>query len=241
MKSIWERTKFEHLTEKEKKLGHGMVEMFMQLGPFKTFGTISVAPKHDRCKVAAAAMEKIVLRTFRKRRFGKMKFGYFIESNKNRPGTHAHFVTKDEPSDLRWAGAGSVGEYMIERYGRFQTAKVNGEKTFGLAAYLAKYCSKELSDQHWGFHGWIDEVKEKAPKLRAMWDVDPAPPMSRETKKSLRRDAMEWKRMKWAGRLIRQHASSRENGRTNVRTFEVREDPKVPGEFKQELVYNNLK
>lgn len=226
----------EHLKGKELALGWGMVEMFTQLGPFKTFGTITVAPKHDNCKVAAAGMEKIVMRVFRKRRFKGMKFGYFIEANKTRPGTHAHFVTRDEPEGLRWT---LVHKYMLERYGRFETQKVNGEKTFGLAAYLAKYCSKELADQHWGFHGWLPVIKEKRPKLRGFKDKQPAPPMSREEKKKLRREAMEWKRLKWSGRLIRQHGPSRENGRTNVRTYETQKEGL--GEFKQEVVYNNKK
>jgi hypothetical protein len=241
MKQVWDRIEFRDLTGKDKELGDGMLQMFCDLGPFKTFGTITVAPKHDRCKVAAGSMEKIVLRTFRKRRFKGMKFGYFIEANKQRPGTHAHFVTKDEPSDLRWAGEGSVGEFMIERYGRFESQKVDGKKTFGLAAYLAKYCSKELADQHWGFHGWYEEPQERRPKLRAMWDKQEVIKLTSTDLQKWERIQQDWKWMKSAGSKIRQHSGSRENGRTNVRTYEVREDPKVPGHFEQEIVYNNLK
>lgn len=241
MKPVWERIHIHELKGKDKELGQGMISMFADLGPFKTFGTITVAPKHDRCSVAAAAMAKICLRVFRKRRFNGMKFGYFIEKNKTRMGTHAHFVTKDEPKDLRWAGENSVGEYMIERYGRFQTKKVDGTMTFGLAAYLAKYCSKELADQHWGFHGWHDEPKEKRPKLRAMWDKQEVPNLTSTEIEEAKRIQKGWRWMKTAGREIRQHSGVRENGRTNVRTYEVRTDPKCPGEFKQELVYNNKK
>lgn len=239
--NVLRRFKFDELTGKDKELGEGMLQMFCDLGPFKTFGTITVAPKHDRCKVAAPSMEKIVKGLFRKRRFKGMKFGYFVEANKQRSGYHAHFVTKDEPSDLRWAGKGSVGEFMIERFGRFETQKINGEKTFGLAAYLAKYCSKELADQHWGFIGWNPEPKERRPKMRAMWDKQEVIKLTSTDLQKWKRIQSDWKWMKSAGREIRQHSGSRENGRTNVRTKEVRPDPKTPGPFIQEIVYNNLK
>ena len=237
MKPVWDRVEFGALTGRDKALGDGMLQMFCELGPFKTFGTITVEPRHDRCSVAAPTMEKIVMKTFRKRRFKGMKFGYFIEANKQRPGTHAHFVTRDEPSGLRWAGENSVGEYMIERYGRFRTEKVNGQKTFGLAAYLAKYCSKELSDQHWGFHGWVTEPKEKRTKLRAMWDKQEVKKMTSDEERKLKEMQRNWRWMKGEGNRIRQHRGDRENGRTNVKTsYDSKEEV-----FKQEIVYNNLK
>lgn len=237
MKPVWDRIEFRDLSGRDKELGDGMLQMFCDLGPFKTFGTITVEPRHDKCSVAAPTMEKIVLKTFRKRRFKGMKFGWFIEANKQRPGTHAHFVTRDEPPALRWAGPDSVGEYMIERYGRFRTEGVNGKKTFGLAAYLAKYCSKELADSHWGFKGWQTEQKEKRPKLRGFKDKDAAPIHEPEIIQAWKENQNAWKWQKDAGRKLRQHTGDRENGRTNVRTsYDSTEEV-----FKQEIVYNNLK
>ena len=237
MKPVWDRIEFDDLTGRDKDLAHGMLQMFCDLGPFKTFGTITVAPRHDRCTVAAATMEKIVLKTFKARRFKGMKFGWFIEANKQRPGTHAHFVTRDEPPALRWAGPDSVGEFMIERYGRFRTEKVNGHKTFGLAAYLAKYCSKELADSHWGFKGWGETKKERRPKMRGMKDLDPAPIHAPEEIQKSREIAAAWRWQKGAGREIRQHSGSRENGRLNIKTSY---DEKLEV-FTQVEVYNNLK
>jgi hypothetical protein len=241
MKPVWDRIDFRDLTGRDKALGDGMLQMFCDLGPFKTFGTITVEPRHDKCSVAAPTMEKIVLKTFSRRRFKGMKFGWFIEANKQRPGTHAHFVTRDEPAALRWSGPDSVGEFMIERYGRFRTEGVDGKKTFGLAAYLAKYCSKELADSHWGFKGWIEHLitdqEVGRPKLRGMKDKDPAPIQDPEEVQALRETAKAWNWQKSAGREIRQHSQSRENGRTNVRTsYDSKEEI-----FKQEIVYNNLK
>lgn len=237
MKPVWDRIEFRDLTGRDRELGDGMLTMFCDLGPFKTFGTITVEPRHDRCSVAAATMEKIVLKTFKARRFKGMKFGWFIEANKQRPGTHAHFVTRDEPPALRWSGPDSVGEFMIERYGRFRTEGVNGAKTFGLAAYLAKYCSKELADSHWGFKGWGETKSERRPKLRPKWDKDPAPIQDPEDVQALRENAAAWKWQKDAGSKIRQHKGDRENGRLNIKTsYDSKEEV-----FTQEEVYNNWK
>ena len=241
MKPVWDRVEFRDLTGRDKALGDGMLQMFCDLGPFKTFGTITVEPRHDRCSVKAATMEKIVLKTFSRRRFKGMKFGWFIEANKQRPGTHAHFVTCNEPPALRWAGPDSVGEFMIERYGRFRTEGVNGKKTFGLAAYLAKYCSKELADSHWGFKGWGGSDPEKSSeskqKQRPFKDRDLAPIWDQEIIQQWKANQRAWNWKKDAGSKIRQHTGDRENGRTNVRTaYDSKKEV-----FTQEIVYNNLK
>lgn len=234
MSAVWDRIKFRDLTGKDKELGEGLLTMFCEYGPFQTFGTITVEPRHDRCGASAAQMEKIIHRLFRKRRFKGMKYNFFIEDNKLRIGTHGHFCTANEPKDLRWT---KVWEYVHERYGRFQTTGVNGAKTFGLAAYLAKYCSKELSDSHWGFVGWGETEKEKRPKLRPKWDKDPAPIQDPEDVQALRENAAAWKWQKDAGSKIRQHAGDRENGRLNIKTSY---DSKAEV-FTQEEVYNNWK
>lgn len=235
MKPVWDRVDFSVLTGRDKDLAHGMLEMFCDLGPFKTFGTITVEPRHDRCSVAARTMEKIVLKMFKARRFKGVKFGWFIEANKTRPGTHAHFVTRDEPSALRWAGPDSVGEFMIERYGRFRTERVNGDKTFGLAAYLAKYCSKELADSHWGFKGWGEQKTERRPRLRGMKDLDAAPIQDPEDVQTARAIQAAWRWQKGAGSKIRQHQGGRENGRLNIRTsYDSKKEV-----FTQVDVYNN--
>jgi hypothetical protein len=206
MKPVWSRVEYEALTAtREVAIAKAMVEMFFELGPFTTFGTITVRPRHDGdAGPSAHAMAKIIKRVFTKRQFKGMKFGFFVEKNKFRGGTHCHFVTKDEPKDLRWT---KVWEYMHERYGRFQTAGVNADITFGLAAYLAKYCSKELSDAHWGFVGWEEKEAENTVKtrLRPMWDRDPAPEMSRDELRALRREGMDWRFQREAKKRLRIH------------------------------------
>lgn len=238
---VWKRIGFKELEGSERELGLGMVQMFCDLGPFTTFGTITVKPKHDRCGYAAHAMERLMLRLFKKRRFKGMKFGYFVEKNKQRFGTHGHFVTANEPKKLRWAGKDSVGEMMIEKYGRFQTNKVNGECTFGLAAYLAKYCSKELADSHWGFVNFNYQLQVQRVKPRPMKDRDPAPAVADSVITAWKENQKAWKWQKDSGRKIRMHSGTRENGRLNIRTHEVREAGAKFGHFEQELVYNNAK
>jgi hypothetical protein len=191
--------------------------------------------------VSAHTMERLMLKVFRKRRFKGMKFTYFVESNPNRPGTHGHFTTANEPSGLRWSGPNSVGEYMIEKYGRFQTKPVDCKTEIGLAAYLGKYCTKEHADGHWGFVGWDPREKEPKPKLRSMSDKDPALVQAPEVIEAWKAQQVAWNWQKQTGRKIRQHSGSRENGRTNVRTFEVRVDGQRFGHFEQTEVYNNAK
>jgi hypothetical protein len=244
MKPVWKRIGLSELEGNERDLAVGMVQMFCDLGPFQTFGTVTVAPRHDRCGVSAQTMERLVLRLFKKRRFKGMKFGYFIEKNKQRFGTHGHFVTVNEPEKLRWSGKNSVGEMMIEKYGRFQTNKVNGECTFGLAAYLAKYCSKEHADGHWGFVNFDKpdfELDVQSVKPRPMWDRDPAPSLGPDVIAAWKENQKAWKWKKDSGRKIRMHSGSRENGRLNIKTHEVREAGERFGHFEQVEVYNNLK
>lgn len=248
MSSVCTRVKFGELKGVERELGIGLMQMFCDLGPFQTFGTITVAPRHDRCGVSAMTMERLMLKEFRRRRFKamgvRMAFGYFVENNTARPGTHGHFVTAAEPKGLRWAGVNSVGEYMIEKYGRFQTNKVNQGTTIGLAAYLAKYVSKELTDGHWGFVNFEKgdlELKDKPKKLRRMDDRCQAPAVAADVIMKWKKDQAAWNWQKGSGRKIRQHSGSRENGRANVRTHEVRAAGEKFGHFQQEVVYNNLK
>lgn len=241
---VCDRVKFEDLNEREHEMAWGMVTMFEDLGPFQTFGTITVAPRHDRCGVSSMTMERLMLRELRKRRFKEMGFGYFVENNKHRPGTHGHFVTANEPSDLRWAGDGSVGEMMIEKYGRFETRKVIGATKMGLACYLAKYCSKEHADGHWGFVNFDKRdfvLQNKPKKLRRMDDRCQAPAVAADVILKWQEDAAAWKWQKDSGRKIRQHSGTRENGRLNVRTHEVREAGERFGHFEQEMIYNNAK
>lgn len=241
---VLDRVKFEDLNEREHAMAWGMVTMFEDLGPFQTFGTITCRPRHDRCGVSSMTMERLMLKELRKRRFRDMAFTYFVENNKHRPGTHGHFTTKGEPSDLRWAGEGSVGEMMIEKYGRFQTRKVVGATKFGLAAYLAKYCSKEHADGHWGFVNFNKRdlvLQNKPPKQRSMTDRCQAPAVTADEKIKALEDAAAWKWQKGVGRKIRQHSGTRENGRLNVRTYEVREAGERFGHFEQEMIYNNAK
>jgi hypothetical protein len=243
---VCDRVKFSELEGREKELAKGMVEMFIELGPFTTFGTITVAPRHDRCSVSAMTMERLMLKELRRRRFKGMEFGYFVEKNKRRMGTHGHFVTANEPSELRWAGkdGNSVGEYMIEKYGRFQTAGVKCKTIFGLAAYLAKYCSKEHADGHWGFVNFEKRdlvLKNKPEKMRPMGDRCQAPAVAADVILKWKKDQAAWNWQKGVGRKIRQHSGTRENGRLNVRTREVKEAGEKFGHFEQTMVYNNAK
>ena len=133
---------------------------------------------------------------------------------------------------------------MIEKYGRFQTDRVKGETIFGLAAYLAKYCSKEHADGHWGFVNFEKRdlvLKNKPVKLRAMGDRDQAPAVGADELIRGLEEQAAWNWQKGVGRKIRQHSGTRENGRLNVRTREVKEAGEKFGHFEQTMVYNNAK
>ena len=243
-KPVWKRIGFSELEGKQRDLAHGMIQMFCDLGPFQTFGTITVAPRHDRCGVSAHTMQRLMLRTFKKRRFKEMKYAYFVEKNSQRFGTHGHFVTANEPEKLRWAGKNSVGEMMIEKYGRFQTNKVKSEVVFGLAAYLAGYCSKGLADGHWGFVNFEKpefQLEVQSEKLRSMKDRDQAPVQDAGVIAAWKENQKAWNWMKDSGRKIRMHSGSRENGRLNIKTHEVRDAGERFGHFEQVEVYNNAK
>jgi len=78
-------------------------------------------------------------------------------------------------------------------------------------------------------------------KLRPMSDRDEAPVLVPDVIEKWKEDQRAWNWMKGSGRKIRQHSGSRENGRLNIKTHEVREAGERFGHFEQVEVYNNVK
>lgn len=140
----------------------GLMEMFIANSPWQTFGTLTIRPDYgDRVNleqqsgVSSGAMHRIMKKMFSRRPLRSLKYFWALERHKpemlgGKGGCHAHFLTKDEPKDLRWT---DVWKWWFETkgYGRFATSKINYEVFEKMSAYLAKYTTKDTLQSDWGF------------------------------------------------------------------------------------------
>ena len=146
--------------------GRGMMEMFIRNSPWQTFGTLTVRPDYGnripskQSGMSSDAMKRLVSKLFGKRKLRNIKYLWVIEKHLpacygGKGGTHAHFLTKDEPTDDAWKNRGWKRAWHwwheVKGYGTMRTLPVNYDKMSRLAAYLAKYCSKDAVNSDFRF------------------------------------------------------------------------------------------
>jgi hypothetical protein len=135
---------------KEKQLnsdeGSAVCDMLFKHYPWKSFCTLTTT---DVCSVER--MRKIIFRTFELHRPLK-GCGYFyaLEEFKQRDGVHAHVLVRDAPADHLWT---KTWKWYYPKYGVFQSQGMGQDDHFKAAAYVTKYCSKDLGEGTWGFGG----------------------------------------------------------------------------------------
>ena len=129
-------------------VGKAVCDMLFRHYPWQTFCTLTT---EDVC--SAERMKKIVYRTFEMRRPLKgCSYFYCLEPFKSRGGVHAHVLVKDAPAGHQWK---KTWEWYFPKYGRFQSLGMKNDEHFKAAAYVTKYCSKDLGEGTWGFGGGL--------------------------------------------------------------------------------------
>ncbi len=128
------------------ELGRGVQEMLLPHLPWETFCTLTTA---EICSVER--MRKIIYRTFELHRPLKgCSYFYCLEEFKNRLGVHAHVLVKGAPPTHKWT---KTWKWYYDKYGVFQSQRMNADDHFKACAYVTKYCSKDLGEGTWGFGG----------------------------------------------------------------------------------------
>ena len=192
--------------------------MFYSMTPWQTFGTLTVRPDYgnriesEQTGMSSDAMKKVLHKMFSKRKLRNIKYFWAIEKNLGaefggKGGTHAHFVTKDEPTDDAWKNRGWKRAWHwwheVKGYGTMRTLPVNYDKMSRLAAYLAKYCSKDAVNSDFRFERFtkpeITLVSERDPGVESVAEDS-------DEYHSLLRETLDW------GRKNMGHAGARRGG-----------------------------
>lgn len=169
------------------EMGQGVQEMLLSRWPWQTFGTITTVTP-----AGPEQMKKMIFKTMKRRPLKGVQFFWCLEPFKERSGFHAHFLSKNEPSDHRWDKTWDW-YHNKRRYGRFQTRPIRGQNRdlFKVAAYLTKYCTKSLSNAQWGFEGF------GRTRMREI-NHDKGPRRSGSSVRSKRRLSLEAESAAWA-------------------------------------------
>ena len=124
--------------------GQAVFKMLQEHFPWSTFATLTTA------KVASAErMKKIIHRTYNGHRPLKgCDYFYVLEEFKNRGGVHAHVLSKNEPEGHLWT---KTWAWYKPKFGVFQSKGLRDSDIFKVAAYVTKYCTKDLGPGTWGF------------------------------------------------------------------------------------------
>jgi len=137
------------------KMGKAVCEMLMQHYPWQTFSTLTTK------EVASPErMKQIVWRTLHRRPLKGVQAFWVLEPFKERAGVHAHMLTRNEPKGHRWTKTWDWYKNK-QGIGIFESQPIfNGHSDmFKVAAYISKYCTKQLSNAQWGFYGLGGQIK----------------------------------------------------------------------------------
>ena len=175
------------------ELGSAVSEMLMRYFPWQTFSTLTTA---HIC--APERMKKLIFKTFGLHRpMRGCEYFWVLEPFKERGGVHAHVLSRNEPPEHLWRKTWNW--YKNKKgWGRFESLPLRQApgRILPVAAYITKYCSKELREAQWGFSDTItggqthsvnrDEiVKRSGSDMRGVRNVD------------LSRDQANWNAGKW--------------------------------------------
>lgn len=160
-------------------------ELFRELQPWMTYGTLTVRPGFGERVVSGVsqeAMTRLVHKFFARRCMREIKYFWCVEKHLSeeyggKGGTHAHFVTgpMDRGGRKFWRRQWEWW-FALRGYGFFRTVPVNDAHTQKLAAYLSKYLSKDTKTCGWGLARFA-QLRNDPPAIkghrRARDDTDP--------------------------------------------------------------------
>ena len=172
------------------EIGKAVCDMLMQHYPWQTFSTLTT-----KQVASPERMKQIVWRTLHRRPLKGVQAFWVLEPFKERGGVHAHILTRNEPNAHSWTKTWDW-YHNKQGIGRFESKPIfNGHSDmFKVAAYISKYCTKQLSNAQWGFHGIGGQIKasdhRRGPKRKGT-------EIRSHSNDSLRQDQAAWRAGKY--------------------------------------------